>query len=51
MTWDETAGTIVTGAIGLGVGLAVAGKIIKDIGSIKIEDDGRGPELNKRWRL
>ena len=51
MTWDETAGTIVTGAIGIGIGLAVAGKIIKDIGSIKTTDDGRDVELNKPWRL
>jgi len=52
MTWDETAGTIVTGAIGLGVGLVVAGKIIKDISSIKTQDDdGSVPTLNKRWRL
>lgn len=51
MTWDEAAGTIVTGAIGLGVGLAVAGKVIKDISAIKIQDDGRGVELNRKWRL
>lgn len=51
MTWDEGIGTIVTGAIGLGVGIAVAGKVIKDITSIKTSDDGRGVELNNRWRL
>ncbi len=51
MTWDKTAGTIVTGAIGLAVGLSVAGKVIKDITSIKTQDDGLDCKLNDRWRL
>lgn len=50
MTWDETAGTIVTGAIGLGVGLVVAGKLIKDTTSIKTNDTGEF-EMKKGWRL
>ena len=50
MTWDETAGTIVTGAIGLCVGLVVAGKVIKDVSSIK-SHDGSESEINERWRL
>ena len=49
MTWDEAAGTIVTGAIGLGIGLAVAGKVIKDISSIKTQDNGT--EIKQGWRL
>ena len=51
MTWDETTGTIVTGAIGLGIGVIVAGKLIKDISSIKSTDDGSEPTINNRWRL
>jgi len=54
MTWDEAAGTIVTGAIGLGVGLAITGKLIKDITAIKSENFSGGyPEKKsfKRWRL
>ena len=51
MTWDDTCGTIVTGAIGLGVGLVAAGKIIKDIGSIKTSDDGSDFSLKPGWKL
>lgn len=50
MTWDEGAGSVVTGAIGLGVGVVVAGKLIKDISSIKKKDDGE-LEMTKGWRL
>jgi len=51
MTWDETTGTIVTGAIGLGIGVIVAGKLIKDISSINNEGDGSESSINNRWRL
>ena len=51
MTWDDAVGTVVTGAIGLGIGIVVAGKVIKDIGSIKTEDDGSDSKLNNSWRL
>lgn len=50
MTWDETAGDIVAGAVGLGVGIIVAGKVIKDATSIKTNDDGE-PETSSGWRL
>jgi len=52
MTWDEIdPATIVTGAIGLGVGLVIAGKIIKDISSIKLKDCGSDCKIEDRWRL
>lgn len=50
MTWGDTAGTIVTGAIGLAIGVIVAGKVIKDATSIK-SHDGSESEINERWRL
>ena len=46
MKWDET---IVTGAIGLGIGIIVAGKTLKEFGSFGVED--KDIQLNKSWRL
>jgi len=51
MTWNDGVDSVVTGAIGLGVGIIVAGKLIKDISSINSEDDGLEASLNRRWRL
>jgi len=52
MTWDDGLGTIVTGAIGLGIGIVVAGKLIKDVGSIKSQDHNEdSSKLNPKWRL
>jgi len=50
MPCDNVDGSIVTGAIGVAVGIVMAGKVIKDISSIKTHDDG-SPELNRRWKL
>jgi hypothetical protein len=52
MGWEDIeVGSIVTGAIGLGIGLAVAGKIIKDITHIKPTEDGLLSEKKPSWRL
>jgi len=50
MTWREDTNSIVTGAIGLCVGLVAAGKVIKDATGIKSQD-GSESEINERWRL
>ena len=50
MTWDKTAGTIATGAIGIAVGIVAAGKVIKDITSIKTNDAGEF-EMKRGWRI
>ena len=50
MTCEEKKNSIVTGAIGLCVGLVAAGKVIKDVSSIKSQD-GSESEVNERWRL
>jgi len=50
MTWKEDGNSIVTGAIGLCVGLVAAGKVIKDVTSIKSQD-GSESEVNQNWRL
>ncbi len=50
MTWQRTGGTIVTGAIGLAVGVVAAGKVIKDITSIKTNDAGE-IEMKRGWRI
>ena len=50
MTWKQSRDTIVTGAVGLAIGVIVAGKVIKDVSSIKSQD-GSESEVNERWRL